>query len=179
MALDDTATLVIGAGNFFTAAVGTDLPADLTAPGVAWTNIGHTSLEDIFGATSEGGEKTILATLQNAALRSKRTKRTETFTFTIQQFDEASLKLYYGGNSTIGAGGEVCVADDPTPTEAAFLVVFTDGATEFAYHCHKSEIYRNDDPSFADTESLAGLPLGVTPMKNSTDPLFSVTPIGV
>lgn len=178
MSVNDDATLVIGAGNYFTAPVDTALPADLTAPGVAWTNVGHTSLEDIFAISSEGGDATTIGTLQNKSLRTKYSARQETMTFTLQQFDAASLKLYYGSNATVGTAGEIQVPSDPTPTTTAFLVVFTDGANIFAFYAPKAEIYRNDDLSLSDTESLAGLPLGVKPLISGSNTwTYAVTPL--
>lgn len=180
MAIHDDATLVIGAGNYFTATTGTALPADLLAPGVAWEKLGHTSLEDIFGATSEGGEATTLGTLQNKTLRTKYSARTEKFSFTLQQFDIASLKLYYGGNAIdVNLDGTLLgVPSDPTPTTKAFLAVFTDGTQEFAFYAPKAELYRGDDLSLSDTESLAGLPISVTPLQHSTNAwTYAVTPL--
>lgn len=52
MAKNDAATLVVDSGNYFIAPVGTAIPADLKAPEVAWENIGHTSIEDIFNTSS-------------------------------------------------------------------------------------------------------------------------------
>lgn len=182
MALNDNATLVVGAGNYFTAAYNPTtpvaLPVDLKAPGVAWENVGHTSLEDIFSMSSEGGEATVLATLQNKTLRTSYSARTETINFTLQQFDEEGLKLFYGSNATIGAQGEIQVPVNPTPTVCSFLCVFLDGENEFAFYAPKVEIYRADDLSIADTESLAGLPLGVKPLIHGTNSwAFSVTPL--
>lgn len=178
MGLSDTATLVVGAGNFFTGAVNAALPADLAAPTAAWTKVGHTSLEDIFGISSEGGDATVLGTLQNTTLRTKYSARTEKMTFTVQQFDSASLKLYYGSNMTTNADGTLGVPTNPTPTVAAFLAVFIDGTNKFAFYCPKAEIYRADDMSLSDTESLAGLPLGVTPLQYNTNTwTYAVTPL--
>src|SRR5690606_3027773 len=64
MPLIDSAVLKVGAGNYFTAPVGTALPTDLKSPGSEWVNMGHTSLEDILAFESEGGEATVLGTLQ-------------------------------------------------------------------------------------------------------------------
>ena len=66
MALNDDATLVIGSGNYLIAEVGTAIPADLTNPATPWDNIGHTSLEDIMSISSDGGDATVLGTLQTA-----------------------------------------------------------------------------------------------------------------
>jgi hypothetical protein len=180
VALNDDATLVIGAGNYFTATTGTALPADLLAPGVAWENVGHTSVEDILSISSEGGEATVLSTLQNKTLRTKYSARTETLAFTIQQFDEASLKLYYGSNAPTLADGTIGVPTEPVPTTCAFLVIFVDGANVFAFYAPKAEIYRADDLSIADTESLAGMPLGVKPLQSGSNSwTYAVTPLGV
>jgi hypothetical protein len=183
MAINDNAVLAIDAGNFFKAPVDTAIPLDLLAPDVAWENVGHTSLEDVFTATSEGGEATTLGTLQNKTLRTRYSQRTEAFNITLQQFDEAGLKLYYGSNmadaSELADGSLLGVPENPTPTISAFLAIFVDGSNVFALWCPKAEIYRNDDLSIADTESLAGLPVSVKPMKSGTNTYtYAVTPLG-
>lgn len=179
MALDDTATLVINTGNYLTAATGTGIPADLTAPGSAWENVGHTSLEDIFALSSEGGEATVVGTLQNKSLRTTYSTRTETMTFTLQQFDQKSLKLYYGANAPVLADGNIGAPTNPQPTVCAFLAIFIDGDHVFAFHAPKAEIYRADDVSLSDTESLAGLPLGVKPMVYGSNTwTYQITPLG-
>lgn len=179
MALNDDATLVIGSGNYLIAPVGTELPEDLLAPTSPWEPVGHTSLEEIFTIASEGGEATVLGTLQNKNLRTKYSSRTETMTFTLQQFDTAALKLYYGANAPDLPNGLVGVPADPVPTQAAFLVVFVDGDNHFAFYAPRAEIYRSDDLALSDTESLAGLPIGVKPMTYSTNNYtYAVTPLG-
>jgi hypothetical protein len=180
VALIDNATLVIGAGNFLTAVVGTALPADLKAPEVAWTNIGHTSLEDIFALSSEGGEATVVGTLQAKNLRTTYSARSESFQFTLQQFDKAALKLYYGSNAVENADGTLGVPTNPAPTQAAFLAIFMDGETTFAFYAPKAEIFRADDMSISDTESLAGLPISVTPLVTGGNHwAYAVTPLDV
>lgn len=180
MAKIDEATLIIGGGYYYTAPVDTPLPTDLTSPEEVWENCGNTSLEDIFSISSDGGEATVIGTLQNKSLRTSYSTRTETMTFTLQQFDEDSLRLYYGANSTVGPNGELQVPANPKPTVAAFLVVFRDGENVFAFYAPKAEIYRADDLSISDTESLAGLPLGVKPLVSGNNTYtYAVTPLGV
>ncbi|MFG2923883.1 hypothetical protein ACGFYA_20535 [Streptomyces sp. NPDC048305] len=179
MALNDNATLVIGSGNYLTAPVGTDIPTDLLVPVSPWEAVGHTSLEEIFSISSEGGEATTIGSLQNKSLRTKYSARTETMSFVLQQFDVKGLKLYYGSNSPILPDGSVGVPTDPVPTTAAFLAVFVDGENVFAFYAPKAEIYRGDDVSFGDTESLAGLPLGVKPMAYGANSwTYAITPLG-
>lgn len=179
MAINDDATLVVGSGNYLTAPTGTAMPADLLTPVSPWQNVGHTSLEDIFGITSEGGEATTIGSLQNKSLRTKYSARTETMTFTLQQFDTAALKLYFGANAPILPDGSVGVPTEPEPTQAAFLAVFIDGDNHFAFYAPRAEIYRADDMAISDTESLAGLPLGVKPMAYGSNVwTYAITPLG-
>jgi hypothetical protein len=179
VALNDDAVLTINTGNYFTAPVDTAIPVDLTAPAVPWEKVGHTSLEDIFALASEGGEATVLGTLQNKSLRTNYSKRTETMTFTLQQFDTAGLKLYYGSNAPTLPDGSIGVPVNPVPTVSAFCAIFIDGSNVFAFYAPKAEIFRADDLSLSDTESLAGLPLAVTPLVSGTnDWAYAVTPLG-
>ena len=179
MSVKDDATLVIGAGNYFTAASGTALPADLTAPGVAWENIGHTSLEDVIAFASEGGDATTLGTLQKKVLRTKYSPRSETMKINLQQFDTASLKLYYGSNAIVTADGLVGPHQDPQPTNKAYLAIFVDDENIFAIYAPDAEFFRADDVAVTDTESLVSLPINVKPVVYSTNTYaFAVTPLG-
>jgi hypothetical protein len=181
MPRNDAATLVISTGRIYKATTGTPLPADLDTPGVGWDEIGHTSLEEILGIASEGGEATTLGTLQNKQLRVVRADRTETFTLNVQQWDESALKLYYGQNmvDVEGDGSFLGVPTNPVPTECAFLAVFKDGANIFAVYAPKVEIFRGDDVDLSDTESLASLPLSITPLQYQTNEwTYGVTPMG-
>lgn len=178
MALNDAATLVINTGNYLTAPTGTAMPADLTTPTTPWENVGHTSLEDIFSITSEGGDATVIGTLQNKSLRTSYSTRTETMAVVLQQFDEEGLKLFYGSNAPVLPDGSIGVPINPTPTVCAFLAIFVDGENVFAFYAPKAEIYRGDDMSLSDTESLAGLPLNVKPMIHGTNTwTYAVTPL--
>jgi len=176
---NDDATLVIGSGNYFTAPTGTPLPADLLAPGVLFDSVGHTSLEDILAISSEGGEATVIGTLQNKSLRTKYSARTETIAVILQQFDTPALKLFYGSNAPELPDGTIGVPTEPVPTTCAFLAIFVDGDNVFAIYAPKAEIYRGDDLSLSDTESLAGLPIGVKPMVYMDNVwTYAVTPLG-
>ena len=179
MAINSDATLVIGSGNYLTSAVGTALPVDLTAPEAAWENVGHTSLEDILALASEGGEATVLGTLQNKSLRTTYSPRTEAMTFTLQQFDTPALKLYFGSNAPELADGTIGNPTNPVPTVAAFLAIFIDGNNVFAFYAPKAELFRGDDMELSDTESLAGLPIKVTPLVYQTNNwTYAITPLG-
>lgn len=183
MPLDITSTLVVGAGNFFTApyveVTPAALPADLGAVTTPWVNMGHTSLDDIFSVESEGGEATTLASLQASSLRTIYSPRSEAFSILLQQFDVESLTYYFGANATTGPDGELQVPLAPTATVSSFLAVFVDGTNKFGFYAPKAEILRGDDISIADAESLAGLPITVKPVAHSTNTwAYAVTPLG-
>lgn len=180
MSLNDAATLVIGAGNYFTGPAETDCPADLTVtPASPWANLGHTSIEDIFSIESEGGEAKLLQTLQSRSLRTIYSARSETIKITLQQFDAATLKLYFGSNAPVLPDGMIGSPEKPQATVGAFLAIFLDGETVFAIYAPKAEFYRADDLSAGDTESLAGLPIGVKPVAAPGNSwTYAVTPLG-
>jgi hypothetical protein len=165
MALDSNAVLKVGVGHFYTAPTGTALPTDLRNPGGAWTHMGHTSVQDILSAASEGGDTTTLRSLQNATLRTTTAARTEAFVMHLLQFDAQSLKLYYGANATVDGSNNVSVPSNPVATEVAWLVIFYDGQTTAGIYAPKASILRSDDLSVADTENLVQLAVKVTPLQ--------------
>lgn len=167
MALLDNAVFKVGVGHFYTAPVGTALPTNLATPGVGWTEIGHTSVEDILSTASEGGEATTHRSLQASSLRVTYSPRNESWTFNLLQFDTDSLRLYFGQNASIDANGNVLVPDNPQPTERAFLVVFRDGHTVMGLYAAKASIFRGDDFNFADIENLSQMSIRVTPLTAS------------
>lgn len=169
MALDNDAVLKVGTGHFYTAPVGTAVPADLRNPGGAWTEMGHTSVADILSAASEGGETTTLRSLQNKTLRTTTAARTEAFIMNLLQFDDASLKLYYGSNAVVDGSGYVQIPSNPVATEVAWLVVFYDGQTTAGVYAPKASILRSTDLTVADTENLVQLPVKVTPLQHSAN----------
>ena len=182
MTLNDNATLVIQGGNYFLHdTLGSAAPEDLATIAVGWENLGHTDLEDVIAFASEGGEATTLGTLQKRTLRTTYSNRIDTFTFNLQQFDEDSLKLYYGSNMAELATGSIwrTVPDSPEITVRAFLAVFTDGLSKFGIYAPAAEVYRADDAEFASDE-LAGLPIQIKPLNFSTnDWKVALTPLGV
>lgn len=173
MALNDAAVLKVGVGHFYTAPIGTPIPMDLRAPEAEtapWNHMGHTSIEDILSASSEGGETTTLRSLQNKTLRQSVAARTEAYNMNLLQFDAESLKLYYGSNAVVTADGYVQIPQNPTPTEVAWLVVLLDGESVGGVYAEKTSIFRSDDLAISDTESLSQLPLRVTPLGLDANP---------
>ena len=166
MAINNAAVLKPNTAHFYTAPEGTALPVDLRAPDVAWTHMGHTSLESILAATSEGGDQTILGSLQNKSLRTSTSQRTETFAVNLLQLDIEAVKLYFGSNATVdGTNSKVVhIPADPTPSTVAWLCVLYDGTNDAGFYAAKAEVIRGEDLSISDTESLTQLPVRITPL---------------
>lgn len=182
MSKNDNAVLKVGEGNFFVAPVGTKPPTNLTQPGSEWSNIGHTSLKNIMKVEADGGERKILGTLQARNLRTSTSARTEKLKINLHQFDKDSLKLHFGSNMapTTDDPRFMGVPEAPTPTQVAFMAVFTDGTEIFALWAPKAEVIRSDNMDLQDTEEFSSLPILVTPVKHGNNPFgWSLTPIGM
>lgn len=181
MAINDNATLVVKTGRFYVAPVGTAQPEDLSAIPEVWEQMGHTSLEDILSWATEGGESTTLGSLQSPSLRNTTSARTESFTTTLLQWDEATLPFYFGANMDLISGSEIWrkVKSNPQAVKKAFLVVFEDGENRFPVYAPSAEIGRGDDLSIDSTEDLAGLPIQITLLNHEgNDWAFAVAPVG-
>lgn len=179
MALNGNATAIIKVGHFYTATTNTVPPADYLAPEVAWAELGHTSIENIFALSSEGGESTVIRTLQADNLRETFSARTESFAITLQQLDQESEKLYFGSNAVFDADTSLLwVPNKPVPTEKAFLGVFRDGDYYFVIYAPKVSIKRGDDLDFGDGSNLTGLPLVITPLDVAgNDGAWAISPL--
>ncbi len=182
MAYVNDAALVVANADFYTGSVGAAAPTDLnTIDDAVWDVLGHTSAEDILSWASEGGEATTIGSLQNPSLRTVYSDRKETFSTTLLQWDERTLKLYFGSNLEEVAGSTLFmgVPSKPVATKAALLIVVKDGDNRFAIYVPSCEILRGDDVAFDDTENFAGLPISVTPINYNGNPwAYAVTPLG-
>ena len=188
MALVDGGTLVPNAGNYFIHRAGTTvdaIPEDLTdisaLESAGWENIGHTDIEQVISFASEGGEITVLGTLQNPNLRTRVAPRSESFTINLQQWTLDALKLYYGDNAVELDGGRFLgVPTAPQATEASFLAVYVDAQSgAFGIFAQRASFLRGDNPEIDDTEGFASLPLQITPLVVSGNQYaYAVTPLG-
>jgi hypothetical protein len=179
MTLNDDAILSVGRGDYYTAPTGTDYPTDPLAVTAPWNHMGHTALEEFFAWESEGGEATVIGSLQSKALRTKYSARTDAVKVSLHQFDSASLRFYHGSNAPRLANGLLGVPVEGRATVCAFLAVFQDGANFFAVWAPRVEIYRGDNQSMGDGESMAAMPVSIKPMiHGQNDWTYAITPLG-
>ncbi|MBM7771979.1 hypothetical protein JOD54_002183 [Actinokineospora baliensis] len=181
MALNDDAVFTAAKGYILTAPVGTAAPTptaiDSFNPNTGlspWISIGHTSREDLPEFGFDGGETEVRGTWQNEALKSVTTEAAVDFvTFSLHQFDEEALSLYYGVTNSSSTTGEFSVAAASTSaTERALLIVIVDGPTSIGFYARKAAIRREDAIELA-TDEFARLPLRATFLKDGANPLFS------
>lgn len=168
MALNNDAVVKISTAHFYTAEVGTPVPSGGVVD-TPWEEMGHTPLTDILSIAFEGGEVTTLGSLQNPELRTARTPRTATVNMSLLQWDAPGKKLFLGANAMTDSEGRIGPAANPTPTTTAVYILIEDGDNYMDIVFPKAEIIGTGDLSLADTESLAALPLAITPLRADSD----------
>lgn len=160
MALDDNAVIIPGQGHVYFAPVGTPQPTDLTDPGYPWVDIGHTSSDDNFKITKDGGDSNILGTWQNPALRERRDPVVYALVFNLLQISNETLALYFGGGDD-SISGQFGVALNPKPQERAIFMRIVDGDVEVPLYVPKASVASDDDVE-ADVEKFLQFPVRCT-----------------
>lgn len=168
MALDNDAVLKISTAHFYTAPVGTPIPSGGTVS-EPWEEMGHTPLTDILAIAFEGGDVSTLGSLQNPELRTARTPRTATVNMSILQWDKPGRLLYLGANAMEDSAGRLGPAANPDPTKTSVYILIEDGSNFMDIVFPSTEIIGAGDLSLADTESLAALPLAITPLRRDAN----------
>lgn len=170
MALNDSKVLKVGTGRFYTGEVGLERPEDLLNVPEGWDDMGHTSLDDILGSQSEGGEVTRFSSLQARNFRSSTAGRTDSFSVNLLQFEEDALKLYYGANAEVYENGDIGIPEVPVAVERAWLFLFFDGNTVGGIYAPRASFGRAEDFNISSTEELSQLPVQITPMSSADNP---------
>lgn len=160
MALDDNAVIIPGQGHVYFAPAGTPQPTDLTDPGYPWVDIGHTSSDNNFKITKDGGDSNILGTWQNPALRERRDPVVYALTFNLLQISNETLSLYFGGGDA-SVSGSFGVSLTPKPQERALFVRIVDGDVEVPLYIKKVSVASDDDVE-ADVEKFLEFPVRAT-----------------
>lgn len=160
MAINDNAVYIPGTGRVYTAVSGTPKPANLIAPATPWTELGHTSREDGLTITRDGGDSEVIGTWQNPSLRERRDPTSFAITMFLQQIDNTSLSMYFGGGDDT-AEGEFGIPNIIETVESAVFVRIIDGSNEIALYVPKVSIAADDDVEL-DVEGFMSLPIRMT-----------------
>lgn len=160
MALTDSSVIIPGQGFIYLADPGTSKPSNLKAPAAPWENMGHTSTDDNFTITRDGGDSEVLPTWQNPSFRERRDPTVYLVQFTALQIDNTVLGLYFGGGDATGSG-VFAVTSAVGATEKAMYTRIVDGDNEVGLYIPKVSISSEDDAE-ADIEAFFGFPLKAT-----------------
>lgn len=183
MSLNDDALFTAAKGYIFAAPVGTAAPTpteigafdpQVGLTGTSWINLGHTSRDELPEFGFDGGDSETKGTWQNAALKEVVTQVPVDFvTFSLHQFDDLGLELYYGqANMADAVPGEFKVKDSPsTGREKALCVVIVDGDASIAFYSRKSSIKREGSVALA-VDEFSALPLRATFLKDGNNELY-------
>lgn len=181
MALNDNAVVLPAVGYIYVAAVDTasPTPAEIEAfdPDtglVGWTQLGHTSRDDLPVFGFDGGDAETLGSWQNASLRRVTTEAAQDFvTFNALQLDETILSYYYGVTNPGATVGKFDVSEaSVSGIETALVIVIVDGDATVGFHASKVSMGREDSIELAIDEFVA-VPLRASILKSGSNPLFS------
>lgn len=127
-------------GTVFIAPENTELPADLSKLLIscdkegAWSNLGHTSADNLPNWDSDGGDGTSKDSWLANAVRTTYEAKTVSVTVKSIQADSKTLKFIYNGWDTAeGKAKGIVTGLDPAPRDIALVVVSYDPGTNSNY----------------------------------------------
>jgi len=130
MPLSGTEVRVGVTGTVYVAPGGTTPPANISAAWTGFTDLGYTSEEGVTAARSMTTEQ-VKAWQSIAPVRYLITEVGEVFSFTLLQFNRATLPLYMGGGTVIAQGGgsyKLSISSAPTIDERTLGIEWVDGS---------------------------------------------------
>lgn len=161
MPLVDDEVIVPATGHYwFAPVVGAAIPADVMNPPAPWVDCGHTSLDDPFTLSRDGGDVNTLGTWQNPTLRNQTETFTDSIAFALQQWSNDQYRMYFGANS-VRDGRWTRTPSMPVEVQGSLLVVVVDGTEHLPMYSPRVSIGRADDIE-ADAEEFMGLPVRAT-----------------
>ncbi len=178
MSLNDAAVVYPNTAYFFYATSPATKPtvgdittflADTSQTPSGWTQLGHTSIDQVMAFGQDGGDSQVIGTMQSKALMEIITDEAiDYFTVVSNQFkDNEVLRLYYGGGDA-SVANEFSIPDTATPqTQALFVVVSPNtatGTTPFGLYVPKVSV-RRDDAIEMPSDDFTKVPLRFTVLK--------------
>jgi hypothetical protein len=173
MARNDDAVLLPSTGAVLVGTVGSAtqptyaqlvaFAANTSSPPAGWTDLGHTSVDDLPAFGQEGGDVTTKGSWQSTALRTSTAAAVDYVDVTAIQIDNNILEMFYGGG-TYAEADAFSLPDAPGTENRALTVVYFDGTNGWAFYAYKTSVSRADSPSFA-SDDFAKWPLRFTVLK--------------
>ncbi|MFJ2198991.1 hypothetical protein [Streptomyces violaceusniger] len=131
MTMIDEAAVVAGGGFIYFAEPDTPKPTRITDPlnpGPEWTNVDHTSREDLPEFDGDGDHPEVLRSWQNARLRMTTPDITYSVTFQALQASADTYRFYFGaGEDAMQPDGSIRIPATPVPQIQSLLVILVDG----------------------------------------------------
>jgi hypothetical protein len=163
----DSQTLMIPArGTIYTSAPNTKPPKnpltafDITKDGpTGWTNLGHTSKENLIGFTKEGGERESLGTFLAESVRTTQSDVSWGITVNALQITKETLDLAFDGAVDTTTGGYT-VAGGGSKNVGAFIL-FQDLTAKLGFWLPSIDMSLGDAPSL-DTANFFEFPLSAS-----------------
>lgn len=150
---------------------GTATAAVASAPN-GWSNIGHTSREDLPEFGFDGGDTEVRGTWQNESLREVVTDPIADYlTMALHQFDVETFELYYGKDAAKQPGVFGVSGSTPTPVEKALFIIIVDGDVKVGFYSPKASLRRDDSIQLA-VDEFAALPVRATFLKHGSSCKF-------
>jgi hypothetical protein len=135
MALDSADVIVVGGGSVYLAPVGTAMPAGLVAPATPWENIGYIEEAGPAPTGFQRDKTSLFAWNTNTPLRTSYAPAEPAINFTLLQFTEDTLALYFGGGTTATASGTSTYTGPvtSTPQPWAMIIDWFDGTNAYRW----------------------------------------------
>ncbi len=139
--------------------------SDVASAPNGFTNIGHTSRDDLPEWGFDGGDTEVRGTWQNESLREVVTEPIADYlTLFLAEFDTESFELYYGRNSSKTPGVFGVSGGTQVPVEVALFIIIVDGDTKIGFYAPKASVRRDDSIQLA-VDEFATLPVRATFLK--------------
>lgn len=177
MALDSNEAIVVSGGNVYLAPVGTAMPTDMLTPTTPWENIGY--LEESGPApTGFSRDKTSLyAWNTDTPLRTSYAAAEPSIDFTLLQFTEDTLALYFGGGTyttgTPPAPHSYTAPDASMPQEHAMILDWFDGDSSYRWCVPKVSVAASGDITLT-REAFMQMPVSASILSTGTAPPFTL-----
>jgi hypothetical protein len=146
--------------------------SDVVGTPNGWQALGHTSRDDLPEWGFDGGDTEVRGTWQNESLREVVTKPIADYlTLFLAQFDQQTLELFYGEDSSSTPGVFGVRGGTPVPAERALWLVIVDGDTKIGFYAPKTSIRRDDSIQMA-VDEFATFPVKATFLKFGSSNVF-------